>query len=198
MFAALNPPPSHQSTHQQFLKGICTSTGKLLGGFLSSRRGWRTASQTRHATPSPGTESQRSTRPPHPRSERVPGLRAEQQRSTPPRAAPRGAQDGCGPQELTITGLLPPLPAALAPQSNYHCKKFLSILPHRPPGTQTSLMHSSEQAEHPRTGTKDDCRDPPRRRHQLAATAASSGGRGQPGSQHSPAPQQPTFWEAAV
>lgn len=66
--AALNPPPSSLSTHRHFLKRAHTSSGKLLGRFLSSRSSWRTALQIGHINPSSETESQCGTRPPHPRS----------------------------------------------------------------------------------------------------------------------------------
>lgn len=185
--AALNPPPSSLSRHGQFLKRVCTSAGKLLGRFLSSGSGWRTAFQIGHATPSSDTESQRSTRPPHPRLSACPVCVPSSSGPLHPQQCPaeHGMAVGRG-SSLTPASCHPSLP--LAPPSNYHCEKFLSILPHHAPSTQTSLTHRSKQPEHPPTGTKDDdCRDPPRRRHQLAAAAASAGGRGQPGSQHSPA-----------
>lgn len=59
-----------KSTTQQSISTwamVCNSAVKLLGRFLSWRSSPRTAFQIRHTTPHSGTESQRSTRPLHPR-----------------------------------------------------------------------------------------------------------------------------------
>lgn len=152
--------PSRPLTHGQYLKefalrwkiaGQASELKKRLQDSTSDRA---CHSQLQHRTsarhqPQHDTEHQHGTESQHGTSlSTVPNI-----------------STAAGPRALSSCTLpaLTPLPGAPL------------ILPHATRSTQTSSMHKSNWAEHPRTGTPDGCRGPLRRRHQLAATF--SGGR---------------------
>ena len=133
--AALNPPPSSLSRHGQFLKRVCTSAGKLLGRFLSSGSGWRTAFQIGHATPSSDTESQRSTRPPHPRLSACPVCVPSSSGPLHPQQCPAEHGMAVGRGSSLTPASWPPLPATRTPVK----------LPLR----EVSLHPSPSRSQHP-------------------------------------------------